>query len=57
MIDELMTWGRRLFAILPEFMSLFQAAKAEDPKAKMDAAMAMIRATERLIAEEEISGR
>lgn len=54
MIDELVTWGSRLFRILPEFMSLYQAARAEDPKAKMDAAMSMIRATERLIAEEEI---
>lgn len=55
MIDELVTWGSRLFKLLPEFMGLYRAVKENDAKAKVDAQLAMVRATERLIAEEEIA--
>lgn len=55
MIDELITWGTRLFRVLPEFMGLYSAIKEKkDATARMNAVLAMERATERLIAEEEI---
>ncbi len=55
MIDELLTWGTRLFKLLPECMGLYKAAKEQDAKARVDAQLAMARATERLVAEEEIA--
>lgn len=56
MIDELVTWGVRLFRILPEFMGFYNAVKAQDSTARVNALLAIERATERLIAEEEIRG-
>lgn len=43
MIDELVTWGRRLFALLPEVMSLWSAVKGGDAKQRLDSQLALER--------------
>mgnify|MGYP006921350750 CR=1 FL=1 len=56
MIDELVTWGLRLFQLLPEIMGLWNAAKASNAKAKLDAQLALVRKMEDMQALEEIRG-
>lgn len=56
MIEELATWGMRLFRLLPEIMGLWEAAKTPDTKAKLDAQLALTRAMERQQALEEMGG-
>ena len=56
MIDELVTWGLRLFQLLPEIMGLWNAAKVANAKAKLDAQLALVRKMEDMQALEEIRG-
>jgi hypothetical protein len=53
-IDELVTWGTRLFELLPEVMSLWNAAKAKDRHAELEASLALVRRMEDMQAREEI---
>lgn len=43
MIDELVTWGRRLFTLLPELMGLWSAVKKNDATERLDAQLALER--------------
>lgn len=56
MMDELLTWGVRLFKLLPELMGLWSATKAKDSTAQLDAQLALVRAIEDQQAREEIDG-
>lgn len=54
MFDELMKWGVRLFTLLPELMGLWEAAREQDAKKKLDASLALIRHIEDMQAKEEL---
>jgi hypothetical protein len=56
MFDELMKWGVRLFTLLPELMGLWEAAREQDAKKKLDASLALIRRIEDMQAKEELGG-
>ncbi len=56
MLDELAKWGMRLFTLLPELMGLWEAARAQDSKQKLDASLALIRRIEDMQAKEELNG-
>lgn len=57
MIDELITWGLRLFRLLPEIMGLWDAVKQPSAKQRLDAQLALERAISDLQAREEIEAR
>jgi hypothetical protein len=54
MIDELLTWGTRLFRALPAFMAIWDAVESKDEKKKLDAALGMLRNAEDQLAAEEL---
>ncbi len=56
MIDELITWGSRLFRLLPEVMGLWSAVKDGGAKARLDAQLALERKISDEIAREEAEG-
>ena len=43
MIQELVTWGNRLFQLLPEVMGLWHSVKSGDAKDRLDAQLALER--------------
>lgn len=53
-MNELMTWGRRLFGLLPEVMNLWSAVEDGDAKRRLDASLALERRISDLQAREEI---
>lgn len=55
-MDEIVTWGMRLFGLLPEVMSLWSATKTKDATASLEAQFALVRAIEDQQAREEIGG-
>lgn len=55
MIDELVTWGRRLFGLLPEVMSLWSAVKDGNAKQRLDAQLALERRISDMQAREEFT--
>lgn len=54
MIDELITWGMRLFKLLPEIMGLWTAVKDGDAKRRLDAQLSLERRISDMQAIEEI---
>jgi len=54
MIDELVTWGGRLFKLLPEIMGLWSAVSNGDAKRRLDAQLALERRISDMQAREEI---
>lgn len=54
MIDELVTWGKRLFGLLPEVMNLWSAVKNGNAKQRLDAQLALERRISDMQAREEI---
>lgn len=54
MIQELVTWGNRLFQLLPEVMGIWHAVKGGDAKARLDAQLALERRISDMQALEEI---
>ncbi len=54
MIDELVTWGTRLFALLPEIMGLWSAVRGGDSTARLDAQLSLERRISDIQAREDI---
>jgi hypothetical protein len=43
-LSEVATWLERLARLLPELIGLWEAAKAPDPQAHLNASLALVRA-------------
>lgn len=56
-MNELVTWGKRLFSILPEVMGLWSAVKEQDAKKRLDAQFALERRISDLQMLEELDGQ
>ena len=53
-LDEIVTWGSRLFRLLPEIMGIWSAVKGGDAKQRLDAQLALERRISDLQAAEEL---
>jgi hypothetical protein len=52
--DEVTTWGKRLFELLPEIMGLWSAVKDGESKERLDAQLALERKISDMQAKEEL---
>lgn len=54
MLSEVALWIERLAGVIPEFVSLWQAAETKDAKNELDASLTLIRAIKDRQAKETI---